>query len=93
MSKFSVFMEEENENNVRIEGEEKMPKVIEAYDGDFAEGFFAFLVNGVAGAYFDKFSLTPSTCINNNKVQDDKIYIPPAASRFKESFSTDLNLM
>jgi hypothetical protein len=86
-------MEEENENNSKIEGEEKMPKVIEAFDGDFAEGYFAFLVNGITGAYFDNFSLTPSACINNNKVQDDKIYQPPSCSRFKESFTTDINLM
>lgn len=93
MSKFVVRMEEESEKNLKPDFEDQMTKVIEGYDGDFAEGGFAFLVNSMAGVYFDLFEVKAGKCIDQEKNQDLNIYLPHSCSRFKESFYTDLSFL
>ena len=92
-SKFTVKMEEETEKNISPDFEDGIAKVIEGFDGDFAQGGFAFLVNSMAGAYFDRFSVKPNKCINQMKSEETKIFLPPTCSRFKESFFTDLSFL
>ena len=92
-SKFTVKMEEETEKNLNPDFEDGITKVIEGFDGDFAEGGFAFLVNSMAGVYFDKFSVKPNKCIDQMKNDETKSFLPPTCSRFKESFFTDMNFL
>ena len=93
LSSFTIKMEEENAKNVQPDFEDQMPKVLQGFDGDFAEGGFAFLVNSMAGVYFDKFSVSTSKCIDQAKNPDVNTYVPHSCSRFKESFFTDINFL
>ena len=93
LSSFTIKMEEESVKNVQPDFEDQMPKVLQGFDGDFAEGGFAFLVNSMAGVYFDKFMVSTTKCIDQSKNPDINTYVPHSCSRFKESYFTDINFL
>jgi hypothetical protein len=89
---FRIHMEEESPTNILKENESKMSLVFEAFDGDFAIGAVGFTSNGMAGVYFDKFSVEPIEC-NTPAVEDQYSFIPPKCSRFKENYIADFGEM
>ena len=74
------------------ENESRMNLVFEAFDGDFAIGAVGFTSNGMAGIYFDNFSVEPVEC-NTPAVEDQFSFIPPKCSRFKDSYIADFGEM
>lgn len=93
LGKFVVKMEEESEKNLLEDYEGQMTKVLEAYDGDFAQGGFGFTVNAMAGVYFDHFSVKPLKCVDQSIKTNEQLFVPPSCNRFKENFYADINFV
>jgi len=64
----------------------KLPLIIDTFDGEYALGSIGIACNSLPGVYFDKVRIEPIDVIDAANETAKALYVPPRCSRFKESF-------
>jgi len=64
----------------------KLPLVMDTFDGEYALGSIGIATNGLSDCYFDKVRIEPIDVLDAGNETSNALYIPPRCSRYKESF-------